>query len=479
MVPIRPLPGMLAPNATQSQRLGASKIARQDPTFSSLPFEERNRRYEDIISKNPSISVPTAPAPQIRMPTTLLPAQQQAQQFMPTTPSGWDAQTYTNFKRANPKLEPDAEDTARMQSAGAPNGGTGGFNDALQSILRKKFGIQQSAGAATRGLLNLPEELAATPGFAGLRLKQAQSLQNIEESGLNNLLQSSLGAADISRRRIEDINKMELEEKKALAPGKINEFASKQLGYFADETGKPIIDANGKPMPLPKGGVDQKELFSMVSDITGKIRLDPDIRDFVQIRDGFERVKAGANQQSGIGDMAVIFGYMKILDPSSTVREGEYANAENAPGIASQVRNFYNKIIDGDKLEQPARDAYVKIAHDLYKTKEGSYKKAFNFYTNQAEHFGIPKDLILRDFGTTVPEDPARNIFMPSSGNKSLPRTVPQAQGGYASPQQPAPGVPPADIQNPFLYPENSWVAPELLKDSAFMEELRKEGLIK
>lgn len=35
-----------------------------------------------------------------------------------TVPSGWDAQTYQNFKNANPNLEPDAEDTRRMQGAG-------------------------------------------------------------------------------------------------------------------------------------------------------------------------------------------------------------------------------------------------------------------------------------------------------------------------------------------------------------------------
>lgn len=33
-------------------------------------------------------------------------------------PAGWDAQTYANFKAANPGLEPDAQDTAMMQNAG-------------------------------------------------------------------------------------------------------------------------------------------------------------------------------------------------------------------------------------------------------------------------------------------------------------------------------------------------------------------------
>lgn len=36
-------------------------------------------------------------------------------------PSGWDAQTYANFKQANPSLEPNAEDTARMLNAGVSN----------------------------------------------------------------------------------------------------------------------------------------------------------------------------------------------------------------------------------------------------------------------------------------------------------------------------------------------------------------------
>lgn len=35
-------------------------------------------------------------------------------------PAGWDAVTYQNFKKANPNLEPDAEDTFRMQNAGNP-----------------------------------------------------------------------------------------------------------------------------------------------------------------------------------------------------------------------------------------------------------------------------------------------------------------------------------------------------------------------
>ncbi len=50
-------------------------------------------------------------------------AQQMAQQAIPKqqapqVPAGWDQMTYDSFKRSNPTLEPDAQDTAMMQNAG-------------------------------------------------------------------------------------------------------------------------------------------------------------------------------------------------------------------------------------------------------------------------------------------------------------------------------------------------------------------------
>ena len=42
--------------------------------------------------------------------------------------------------------------------------------------------------------------------------------------------------------------------------------------------------------------------------------------------------------------MALIFGFMKTQDPTSTVREGEFATAENARGmVGPHVRRMYNR----------------------------------------------------------------------------------------------------------------------------------------
>lgn len=58
-------------------------------------------------------------------PTTMRQVRQKLSAMYPKSkpqkaPAGWDAATYRNFKRANPTLEPDAQDTEMMRAAGRP-----------------------------------------------------------------------------------------------------------------------------------------------------------------------------------------------------------------------------------------------------------------------------------------------------------------------------------------------------------------------
>ena len=72
-------------------------------------------------------------------------------------------------------------------------------------------------------------------------------------------------------------------------------------------------------------------------------------KDFTEAKLGFEKVQnaAMAKTPSGATDIALVFGYMKVLDPNSVVREGEFATAANAGGVGETVRNYYNKILEG------------------------------------------------------------------------------------------------------------------------------------
>lgn len=141
-----------------------------------------------------------------------------------------------------------------------------------------------------------------------------------------------------------------------------------------------------------KGVRDQDKGFSNEKDLNAQYTSDPNIKEYAVVRNNYERIREGAQMGSGAGDIAIIFGYMKMLDPTSVVRENEQATAENAGGVPDQVRNLYNKLMNGDKLPANVRQMYVDSAGKLYgqvaknvddvntryKTRAGSWKVDFN-----------------------------------------------------------------------------------------------------
>ena len=66
-------------------------------------------------------------------------------------------------------------------------------------------------------------------------------------------------------------------------------------------------------------------------------------------------------------DLALIFNFMKMQDPGSTVNTGEFANAQNAAGVPDRIRNLYNNLVSGAKLNPTQRKAFRGQAENLYK----------------------------------------------------------------------------------------------------------------
>lgn len=148
-----------------------------------------------------------------------------------------------------------------------------------------------------------------------------------------------------------------------------------------------------------------KEQRSELQRVQGNVRQDPDIKDFITIRDGFERVQEGANRDDSQGDLALLFGYMKLLDPNSVVRETEFANAEQAQGTLQRVMNIPDKFIRGTRLTAEGRKHFAEAAKDLYARKEKQYQKAYDFYGNQLDEYNIPREMGLRDFTTSFKDE--------------------------------------------------------------------------
>jgi hypothetical protein len=142
------------------------------------------------------------------------------------------------------------------------------------------------------------------------------------------------------------------------------------------------------------------------------------IQPHIQISQAYGKIASAPD--TAAGDMSKIFGFMKILDPGSTVREGEYASAEQTRGIPEAVVAQYNKAISGKRLTTEQRDRFDQAAGDLVASQKSQLDQQKKFFTNVALNAKAnPSNVIFDPYeGLNIKTTPPKAA--PPSVNKQL-----------------------------------------------------------
>jgi hypothetical protein len=139
-----------------------------------------------------------------------------------------------------------------------------------------------------------------------------------------------------------------------------------------------------------------KDRAGVEKDLRGEVASTN--KEYSVIRDSTAKIEAIAQNPSPASDMALVFSFMKILDPASVVRETEYANAQNAAGVPERIQNLWNKVLDGEFLTPNQRQDFLNQAQTLAKTQRAQYDRSLNQYRSVAERLQVdPRNVILDD----------------------------------------------------------------------------------
>ena len=130
-----------------------------------------------------------------------------------------------------------------------------------------------------------------------------------------------------------------------------------------------------------------------------------------KIDQAFGRLQ-GSLTGTGAGDLSFIFQYMKILDPGATVREGEFATAQNSGGVDDKVRGLYNQIVDGARLAGSQRIDFYERSKDLYNAAKEGYDLNVATYNDLAEKSKVNKNLVTYDRATSAAAGDKINIIL-------------------------------------------------------------------
>ncbi len=111
-----------------------------------------------------------------------------------------------------------------------------------------------------------------------------------------------------------------------------------------------------------------------------------------------KKVEAAAKDPSAAGDLALVFNYMKILDPNSVVRESEFANAQNATGVNERVRNIWNRILSGERLAPEQRADFLAQAKGQALAQFSTYEESLEPILNTLDSRNIDRRKVIPSF---------------------------------------------------------------------------------
>jgi hypothetical protein len=141
-----------------------------------------------------------------------------------------------------------------------------------------------------------------------------------------------------------------------------------------------------------QGGLDPEKRFDQERKLAKE--YSSQTADFTSIRDSYRRLTAV--DPTPAGDISLVFNYMKMLDPGSVVREGEYATAKNAAGIPERIMNMYNKAVDGVFLTEKQRKDFKNQADKLMKSMGQREKEIRGSLDTVAKNYGLnPENIFI------------------------------------------------------------------------------------
>lgn len=166
---------------------------------------------------------------------------------------------------------------------------------------------------------------------------------------------------------------------------------------FTLSEGQVRFDARGRPIAaVPKTPSDddrEDKRFTRANVLRDEYTAQT--KDFSTIAAQYGNILATAQSPSAAGDISLLTSYMKMLDPASTVREGEFANAENAGGVPTKLRAQYNKILTGERLTPEQRQDFVTQANNLFAQRRKQAQASRDKYVKLAERAGVdPRDVV-------------------------------------------------------------------------------------
>jgi hypothetical protein len=173
------------------------------------------------------------------------------------------------------------------------------------------------------------------------------------------------------------------------------EYIKKRLDWIKQtKEASPYIGQMQQQMEIQKNqqGTNLRKEFNQL----------PIVKNFIDINNKFdimnEAMKESKEAKNFVAiDQALITVFNKITDPSSVVRESEYARTSNDLSILNRIRGKIDKLSQGGPgLTQDDREAIYNMAKKFQQVSKSKFNQRFREYKGYARDYGLDPNKYLR-----------------------------------------------------------------------------------
>lgn len=146
-------------------------------------------------------------------------------------------------------------------------------------------------------------------------------------------------------------------------------------------------------MQKSPGGMKPEQAFNAEKDLRNEYLKRTD--KYREMKRQFDGMRSSAKQASGPGDVALIMGFQKMLDPTSVVRETEFAITEQSAGRMEQLLNTLTKFKTGQRLTPEQRTSFVNLAKKYYDAAVKQEGEDRNVMGRVIKNYGLNADNVM------------------------------------------------------------------------------------
>jgi hypothetical protein len=165
-------------------------------------------------------------------------------------------------------------------------------------------------------------------------------------------------------------------------PASIAKFATS--GNYADLVAVP------KPAPVTNIDLGPKDTFKLEADLRGEVK--DKLKDYEAVRSSYQKIENAL--KTGAGDIAVVYAFAKLNDPTSVVRESEFATVAKSGSLGQRIKNLVEQAQSG-KMNPELRENLRQQARQMYLSQQANAESIVNQYRDLAGTYKLDPNKVL------------------------------------------------------------------------------------